>query len=343
MSEGWQALDAAIAAARAAVAAEAPDAETAAEGEAYVARVVTSALAAAFMAHRLTQGGLTTPLPVYGGPNPDYHMSHTLVDPARHYRLEGRLNGSERVGVGLYTVGRNGAPLVAAYTAFDRGNVDAEGGFTLDLAVGAEGPGTLAIPEGARILMCRVLHRDGSPPAQLSLAGGSPLRGPTLAGGSAEAALAHVAKTVQGNVTEYMKWVNAARSLPNRLADAPAELAETVIGDADTQYFLGGYDLAEGEWLEVELPGELAGPGKCYWSLHAYNFWYEHLVTPGAHDRNAQVGPDGTIRIAVGPDVPAEAPNRIDTLGHRKGAFVCRIVGHGRIIAPPRAVVRQRV
>ena len=64
MSDGWQALDSAIAAARAAVAAEAPDPGTAAEGEAYVARVVTSALAASFMAHRLTHGGLTTPLPV---------------------------------------------------------------------------------------------------------------------------------------------------------------------------------------------------------------------------------------------------------------------------------------
>ena len=135
-----------------------------------------------------------------------------------------------------------------------------------------------------------------------------------------------------------MTWVKAARALPNRLDQAPPELADTVIGDADTQYFLGGYDLAEGEWLEVTMPAGLSG----YWSLHAYNFWYEHLVTPGVHDRNASAEADGTVRIGVGPDVPADIPNRIDTLGRRKGAFVCRIVGHGSAISVPRTRVRAR-
>jgi hypothetical protein len=59
MSGGWDALNAAIAEARALVAAE---------GEAYVARVVTAALSGAVMGHRHLQGGLATALPVYGGP-----------------------------------------------------------------------------------------------------------------------------------------------------------------------------------------------------------------------------------------------------------------------------------
>jgi len=37
------------------------------------------------------------------------------------------------------------------------------------------------------------------------------------------------------------------------------------------------------------MPAGLSG----YWSLHAYNFWYEHLVTSGVHDRNAVAGPEG--------------------------------------------------
>jgi hypothetical protein len=183
--------------------------------------------------------------------------------------------------------------------------------------------------------MFRVLHRDMCQPAQLNLVGASPQRGPTLVTGSSDGALTHVASAVRANITEYMKWVMAARNLPNQLAAAPEELADTVVGDADTQYFLGGFDLAEGEWLEVILPGDLSG----YWSLHAYNFWYEHLVTPGVHDRNAVGAADGTIHIAVGPENPADAVNRIDTLGRCKGAFVCRIVKHGREIAAPRTLV----
>jgi hypothetical protein len=109
----WAALNAAIVEARHLVEIAAPDAATAAEGEAYVSRVVTAAMATAFMGHRLTQGGLATALPVHGGPNPDYIMRSAGIDPAGHYRLAGQLNGSERVGVGLYTIGRNGAPLIA--------------------------------------------------------------------------------------------------------------------------------------------------------------------------------------------------------------------------------------
>ena len=44
------------------------------------------------------------------------------------------------------------------------------------------------------------------------------------------------------------------------------------------------------------------------------------------------------IRIAIGPKTPAEAANRIDTLGRRRGALICRIIGAG---ACPSAVVRR--
>lgn len=331
----WDALNAAMAEARALVAAEAPDAATAADGEAYVSRVVTAALATAFMGHRLTQNGLAMPLPVYGGPNPDYIMRHAAIGAAGRYRLEGRLNGSERIGVGLYTLGRNGAPLIAAYTAIDRDSCDADGSFAIDMGAGLSAPGTLAIPDGARIMMVRVLHRDGSPPAHLNFTGGAAQRGPTLVTGGNDGALAFAANTVRANVAEYMKWIAAARDLPNRFAAAPSELAETVVGDADTQYFLGGFDLAEGQRLEVVMPAGLTG----YWSLHAYNYWYEHLVTPGVHDRNAVPSADGTVIITVGPDTPANAPNRIDTVGRRRGAFVCRIVGCGDLIKPPKTTI----
>jgi hypothetical protein len=333
----WDLLDAAVAEARTLVAAEATDAEIAAEGEAYVSRVTTAALATAFMGHRLVQNGLAMPLPVYGGPNPDYIMRHAAIDAAGRYRLAGRLNGSERVGVGLYTIGRNGAPMIAAYTMIDRDRCGSTGEFALDMAADLSGPGTLAIPQGARIMMVRLLHRDQSPPAHLDFSGGPPLRGPTLVGGSNDGALGFAANMVRANIAEYMKWVAAARDLPNRLDAAPAELAETVVGDADTQYFLGGFDLAEGQWLEVVMPAGLSG----YWSLHAYNYWYEHLVTPGVHDRNAVRAADGTVAIAVGSDAPAASPNRIDTLGRRRGALICRIVGHTASIVTPQTTVRS--
>jgi hypothetical protein len=338
VSAGWDTLNQAIAEARTLIAAEAPDAETAAEGEAYVTRMVAAGLAGAVLGHHLREGGLARALPVYGGPNPHYIMRSAGIDPGRRYRIEGRLNGSERVGVGLYAIGPNGAPLIAGYTAFDCTNCPADGSFSLELALDAENMGALAVPPDARILLFRTLHRDeGTEPARYSLMGGEEPRGPTLMTGTNDGALAFVAKGLRENVREYLKWMAAARDLPNRLDRAPPALAETVIGDADTQYFLGGFDLAEGEWLEVVLP-PIGAP---YWSLHGYNFWYEHLQTPGVHDRNAVADADGFVRIAVGPERPVGAHNWIDTVGRRKGAFVCRVVGADAMIDRPQTQLHR--
>lgn len=318
----WEALNAAVAAARELIPAEAPDAETAAEGEAYVTRVVAVGLGGAVLGHLFRQDGLSRALPCYGGPNPDYLMRFAPVAEGQTYRLEGRLNGSERVGVGLYTYGANGAPLEAGYVAFDRGNVAADGSFALDI-----GGSDMPIAPGTRVMLTRTLHRDAdADPARLRLTGGAAATGLALAMDSNDAALAFVARGLTSNVREYLKWTAAARGYRNRLDVAPPELTATVQGDRDTQYFLGGFDLAEGEWLEVTMPADL-GPG--YWSLHGYNFWYEHLQTPGVHDRNAVADADGRIRIAVGPNLHPEVLNPIDTLGRRKGAFVCRIIGSG--------------
>lgn len=318
----WEALSAAVASARELIAAQAPDAETAAEGEAYVTRVMTAGLGGAVLGHLFRQDGLSRALPCYGGPNPDYIMRFAPVDAANSYRLEGRLNGSERVGVGLYSYGPNGAPLEAGYAAFDRSNTAADGSFALDIG----GDGGLPIAEGTRVMLTRTLHRDPDhDPAHLRFSGGGEAGGLALAMGSNDAALAFVAHSLLNNVREYLKWTAAACAYRNRLDSALAELTETVQGDRDTQYFLGGFDLAESEWLEVTMPAEIGG----YWSLHAYNYWYEHLQTAGAHDRNAMRDADGRVRIAVGPNPPASAANRIDTLGRRKGAFVCRIIGTG--------------
>ena len=318
----WDALYAAIAEARAQIAAVAPDAETLAEGEAYLARVLAAGLGGAVLGHLFQQDGLSRALPCYGGPNPDYLMRFAPVAEGQTYRLEGRLEGSERVGVGLYTYGANGAPLEAGYVAFDRSNVAADGSFALDI-----GGDALPIAPGTRVMLTRTLHRDpAADPAKLRFTGGAPAKGLALAMGSAAGALGFVAHSLGSNVREYLKWTSAARGYRNRLDVAPPELTATVQGDRDTQYFLGGFDLAEGEWLDVTMPADL---GAGYWSLHAYNYWYEHLQTPGAHDRNVVADADGRIRIAVGPNPPSGAANHIDTLGRRKGAFVCRIIGGG--------------
>lgn len=323
MEAGWNALSAAVATAREEIAAASPDPATAAEGEAYLVRLLTACLAEGFLGHLLRDGGLSRALPTRGGPNPDYLMSHAPVQPDGRYRVEGRLNGSERVGVGLYSFSPGGDAHMEAYAAFDAANAGADGSFSLDIAADADGRGAMAIPPAARSLVVRVLHRDArADPARVRLEGGPAARDLTLATGSAGGALEQAGRSLLLWIRQYLKWTNLLSAQSNRIGEAPPSLADAVIGDANTRYWLGYYELKDGEWLEILMPRGLDG----YWSLNAYNHWMEQLPGAGAHDRNTSPDDDGRIRIGLGPNPPA-VRNRIDTLGRRRGVLILRAIG----------------
>jgi hypothetical protein len=81
VTDGWDAVRAALATARAEAAVAAPDAATATEGEAYVARILTTCLTDAFLGHLMTKNGFARALRTRGGPNPDYRMIFAGIEP----------------------------------------------------------------------------------------------------------------------------------------------------------------------------------------------------------------------------------------------------------------------
>jgi hypothetical protein len=335
ISAGWEAVSAAVATARAEVGAAAPDVATAAEGEAYVARILTTCLTDAFLGHLMTENGFARALPTRGGPNPDYRMIFAGIEPGRSYRLEGRLNASERVGIGTYSFGPGGSADISAYTAFDPASVDADGRFVLDVAAGAEGPHALPILPGARSLMLRILHRNpNSEPARVTLAGGPPIRDLTLAQGSTAGALGQVAQAFLGSIRTFLEWSKVTSDAANGFHLETPPMQQTVTGDPNTIYYLGSYALKAGEWLEVVLPAGIPG----YWSLHAYNHWCESLPGAGVGNNGAVASADGTFRIAIGPGPGGDTPNRIDTLGRHRGALIFRAVGAQAVTLPKTAV-----
>lgn len=336
MTTGWEGYNAALAEARAALAAAAPDAATAAEAEAYLMRVAASTLADGFLKDHLTEGGLGRALPTRGGPNPDYRMWGGGLDPQRRYRLTGTLNASERVGVGLYALDSAGGALLTGYTVFDRSNLDDAGGFSLDMAADAAGPGALAITPDTRVLVIRVLHRNDGPPARMKLDGGAAAPAFSPAMGGAEAALAMAGRSLLSGVRQFLEWSELISASPNRFTTPPARIADVARGDPDTGYYFGYYELAAGEWLETTIPTDLPG----YWSLHAYNHWCEALPGAGVHDLSARRDADGRIRVRIGPDAPQELPNRVDTLGRRRGVLILRTHGETQEQIPEAALRR---
>jgi hypothetical protein len=329
-ANAWEAFGKSIASAHAQLTAAAPDPAVAAEAEAYLMRVATNALSDIFLGHLFAEGGLTRALPTRGGPNPDYIMWFAPIDPTRHYRLEGRLNDSDRAGVGLYSSGVAGANALAGYVAFDRATTGSDGRFFLELGPQAVGPNTLAIPADCRVILVRVLHRvPRGQSCMLTLTGGSGHRGFGPAMGSAEAAFAQAAQGTLRSVQQFLEWSRLTSANPNRITPPPPSLAEEVRSDPDTDYRLGYFDLCDGEWLEATVPAASRG----YWSLHAYNHWCESLPGAGVHDLSAVADPDGLIRVRIGPAVPTSLANRVDTLGRRRGVLIFRSIGAATV--PP--------
>ena len=185
------------------------------------------------------------------------------------------LHDSERVGMGLYSFAPNGAALLAGYKAFDHRNVNADGAFTLDLAPDAQGPGALQLTPNCRVLIVRVLHRNAhGRAAALSFEGASNSAALMPARGTSEQTLTHIAQATVRSVHQFIRWSRLNSDQPNCFTAPPPTMADEVQGDPDTHYALGRYDLAAGEWLEVDIPRIACS----YWSLHAYNHWCEYLT-----------------------------------------------------------------
>lgn len=322
VTTAWEQLHTAVNEARSKIAAMAPDAATAAEGEAYLMRLYTSCLADACLGHLLCENGLTQVLATRGGPNPDFLMAVATLDTNRTYHLEGWLNGSERVGVGLYRYTAGGADI-SAYTAFDSTTTNGNGRFELTLSPEGDKPQGLTIAPDAKVMIVRTLHRDHSlAPARLHLNGASLASDLHLAQGSMPAALTQVSQSLKAIVPTFLEWSAVTSTAKNAFHLQTPAMRQSVQGDPDIHYFIGSFNLAGDEWLDIELPPGLSG----YWSLHAYNFWCESLPGAGIGDNVATQDSDGYIRIALGPGGWGDRQNRIDTLGRQRGVLIFRSV-----------------
>jgi len=336
MADGWDQLNTAIQALNREIREVAPDATTADEGEAYIARVLTACLNDCFLGHLLTEDGFSRALPTRGAPNPDYRMQHALLESARSYQLAGCLNDSERVGVGLFTYGEGGSLEINQYLYINATNADSTGNFLIDISAEAEGANALTLQADACILLVRTLHRNqNGVPARLRLIGATAPTALALSGGSTTAALARAAQITIGSVHQFLSWSEQASAYPNQFRGQVDGMAQTVQGEPDTEYYLGYFELAENEILQATMPSGL----DCYWSIHAYNHWCEYLPGASANDLNTQANHEGDIVMGIGPRLPVNTLNPIDTRGRHKGVLLCRVAGTTLHKPPETAVV----
>lgn len=118
----------------------------------------------------------------------------------------------------------------------------------------------------------------------------------------------------------------------DRRAEEAANVFHPIVGEESDksptmpighQFSFGFFRLASDEALIVELrPSDVP-----YWGLDLTNYWFEPLSFEDhrshINNQTAVYEPEGLVRIVI-TDRPSDAPNWLDTLGHREGTMVFR-------------------
>ena len=259
------------------------------------------------------------PYKKWGGDNADAYYQYAPIDPARTYRVRGRMGDAVYASLTVYggpDDGRYSERIVG--TVNDRGfDVAADGSFEFLLSPNQQ-PGTwlklepdavcaitrdyLVDPVNGRRVEWHIEALD--PPATFR---------------ESDAELARRLRAARVWVEEQAKIVPLALGEPNSV-DEPYPVPAVTYGWAagDAAYAMGSFDLAEDEALVINgRSPDCAFWNLCLWNrfLHTYNYEYERVTINGGQ---VQYNPDGSWTVVIADRDPGH-PNWVSTSGHRRG------------------------
>lgn len=304
--------------------AAAPDEQTRALATGYLARLSVYALEREFLGAQRELRGLNWLAPRVGGYNPDYRMAQARLDPARRYRLGGRLNDTYRLGIGIYSALAGGRLQLDAYATQRDLDVDAQGGFSVELALDAAGRNRLALRPTSNVLMLRQLDlRPADRPAELSF---ECLDAPAVSASSGS--LSAAGQFVDGIVGQFLYWTQRFDEFRNHMVPLPEDLNQAVRGDPGTRYYVGSFDLSQGGQLQIDIPDVSCD----YWGLALSSWWLEPLASHLNH-ATARIDVDGRCRVQLYRD-RTDGANVLDTGGLQRGVIWYRSIDADREAVP---------
>ena len=260
----------------------------------------------------------------WGGPNADNAYRHARVDPARRYRIRGRMHGCEdfilAIRAGFMHMETWGT--LAQVTASELG---IGVGDDFELLLGGDAPGAIPLPEGAVMVSVREYYLDWSAaePATFTIeclddeGPGSPTKGDELAHRLTDG-IAHV----EQSMAYWERYLLDARARHVDNSFAPS--VQVAKGLAAANYVYCFWNLGPDEALCLESDP----PDARYWSLQLYNLrWFEAFdlddrVTSLNH-RQVWMGGDGRVHAVVSHQDPG-VPNWLDTGGRGEGLLMLR-------------------
>ena len=262
----------------------------------------------------------------WGGPNADNVYRHARIDPARRYRIRGRMHGAQdfilALRAGFMHQERWGT--LAEHTASDLGIAP---GDEFELILGGDGsePGSLRIPDGTVMASIREYYIDWTEqePATFTIECLDVADAPTrLTSTQLVDRLGEATAGVEHSMRYWNRYMIEEREA--RIDNAFAGSIAVAKGLAAARYAFCFWDLADGEALIVESDV----PDARYWSLQLYvPGWFE-LVDPverisSRNHTQTEVLAGGRIQVVVSPVDPGVA-NWLDTGGRPQGRCTLR-------------------
>jgi hypothetical protein len=317
----------------------APDEQTRAEGEAYLARLAAGGIQRFLSGPERLTNGIDFNQTRIGGFNPDYRLGTANVQGDRHYRLRGRINQAYRIGLGLYSQSPDGSLSLDDYKVLMAGKpgLGADGSFNIEIGPDKAKVDLRLRPTTNLFIVRELLLERGGQRADMSLDGESPLRahGP-ISSEQIARSLTAAQYFFTGSMTQFLEWTNGFAAQENAIAPLRPEFDNKIRGDPGTAYYTGYFNLREDQALIVEIPAMSCD----YWGIMLANHWQEPLSASFLNHVTAKTNSDGAARIIIAPRDPGEA-NWLSTDGRSRG-----VIWHRRINADvgeaPRCTLRER-
>ncbi len=263
-----------------------------------------------------------------GNPDNDYLMS--FIDGRLDYRLTGRRNSVNYLGISTKAGGYEKDGALAPSGFIDSHNIKFAPDGSFEIAMSArEQPGNwLPMTEKTTNLIIRqtFMDRTKEVAADFKIECLTPNDGPAPLDpigfpAQLDATLAYI----KGNLAVSGNWTRQFQTTPNTFYPLDQGIYLKAGGDPTIFYAQGYWQLGSTEVLVVEVP-----TGECgFWNFQINNYWSEVVgfnQKPSSHSKASAVpDADGIVRLAVAHRDPGLL-NWIPTLGHDQGSMIFRII-----------------
>lgn len=268
-----------------------------------------------------------------GADNPDNRYENTPVDARHDYRIHGKRNSVDYLGIAAVNNQYSTGGGMATDGFIDAREMDIADDGSLEIIVSQRPQSGNWLKMGAETNSINVRQtfqdRKTEVAADLKIEriGVGEEKPAPLSAERVDYTLRRAVEFLENSTALFESWAESFLPTVNQMAPADQEFCQSIGGDPNIYYFHSAWQLADDEALVLEAR-EI--PQCQTWNFVLQNWWMESLDyryhNIHFNKSSAHYEPDGSVRIVVAHRRP-EHPNWVETAGHNIGTMCWRWIG----------------